>query len=153
LEILDLFPKKYKNIFLFPRKFYTFVARAKITKKLMINEKNNSDLLIADILEGIQKVKGQNITILDLKGIENAVCSHFIICSGGSNTQVAAISGAVQRQTTQKPWHIEGEQNAEWILLDYVDVVVHIFQKHIREYYDIEGLWGDARITQIQTDY
>ena len=113
------------------------MARAKITKKLMINEKNNSDLLIADILEGIQKVKGQNITILDLKGIENAVCSHFIICSGGSNTQVAAISGAVQRQTTQKPWHI----------------VVHIFQKHIREYYDIEGLWGDARITQIQTDY
>ena len=59
----------------------------------------------------------------------------------------------MQRQTTQKPWHIEGEQNAEWILLDYVDVVVHIFQKHIREYYDIEGLWGDARITQIQTDY
>ena len=68
------------------------------------------------------------------------------------NTQVSAISGAVQRQTPQKPWHVEGEQNAEWILLDYVDIVVHVFQKPIREYYDIEGLWGDAKITHIKTN-
>ncbi|GIZ16456.1 ribosome silencing factor [Capnocytophaga catalasegens] len=124
----------------------------------MTNQKNNTDLLIADILEGIQKVKGQDITILDLRTIENAVCSHFIICTGSSNTQVTAISGAVQKMVSQgnshqKPWHIEGEQNAEWILLDYIDVVVHIFQKSTREYYDIEGLWGDAKITQIETNY
>lgn len=117
----------------------------------MTNQENNIDLLIADILEGIQKVKGQNITILDLRGIENVVCSHFIICTGNSNTQVNAIAGAIQRSTSQKPWHIEGEQNAQWILLDYIDVVVHVFQKHTREYYDIEGLWGDAKITQIET--
>ncbi len=123
----------------------------------MTNKKNNVDLLIADILEGINKVKGQNITILDLREIENAVCSYFIICTGNSNTQVTAIAGAVQKvvsqgQAHQKPWHVEGEQNAEWILMDYVDVVVHIFQKQTREYYDIEGLWGDARITQIEAN-
>ena len=118
----------------------------------MSNDKNNTQEILSSILEGIQKVKGQDITILDLREIENAVCSYFVICTGNSNTQVGAISGAVQRQTPQKPWHIEGEQNAEWILLDYVDIVVHIFQRPIREYYDIEGLWGDARITHIKTD-
>ena len=118
----------------------------------MSNEKNNTQEILSSILEGIQKVKGQDITILDLREIENAVCSYFVICTGNSNTQVGAISGAVQRQTPQKPWHIEGEQNAEWILLDYVDIVVHIFQRPIREYYDIEGLWGDARINHIKTD-
>ena len=118
----------------------------------MSNEKNNTQEILSSILEGIQKVKGQDITILDLREIENAVCSYFVICTGNSNTQVGAISGAVQRQTPQKPWHIEGEQNAEWILLDYVDIVVHIFQRPIREYYDIEGLWGDAPITHIKTD-
>lgn len=118
----------------------------------MTNKSNNVDLLITDILEGIQKVKGQDITILDLREIENAVCSYFVICTGNSNTQVSAILGAVQRTTPQKPWHVEGEQNAQWILMDYVDVVVHIFQKQTREYYDIESLWGDARITKIQTD-
>lgn len=117
----------------------------------MINQENNIDLLITEILEGIQKVKGQDITILDLRSIENAVCSHFVICTGNSNTQVNAIAGAIQRSTAQKPWHVEGEQNAQWILMDYVDVVVHVFQKHTREYYDIEGLWGDAKVTQIET--
>lgn len=117
-----------------------------------MTEKNNTEQILSSVLEGIQKVKGQDITILDLRGIENAVCSYFVICTGGFNTQVVAISGAVQRQTPQKPWHVEGEQNAEWVLLDYVDVVVHIFQKHVREYYDIEGLWGDAQITHIKTN-
>lgn len=119
----------------------------------MTNKEYNTDLLITDILEGLQKVKGQDITILDLRQIENTVCSYFILCTGSSNTQVTALSGAVQRQTPQKPWHIEGEQNAQWVLLDYVEVVVHIFQKETREYYNIEELWGDAKITQIQTNY
>ena len=117
-----------------------------------MSEKNNTEQMLSSILEGILKVKGQDITILDLRSIENAVCSYFVICTGGSSTQVSAISGAVQRQTPQKPWHVEGEQNAEWILLDYVDIVVHVFQKPIREYYDIEGLWGDAKITHIKTN-
>ncbi|AEK22845.1 ribosome silencing factor [Capnocytophaga canimorsus] len=115
-----------------------------------------TDQLITHILKGIEKVKGNNITIMDLRGIENTVCDYFILCDGNSNTQVAAISGSVQKVVSkdinQKPWHVEGEANAEWILMDYVDVVVHIFQKPLRERYDIEGLWGDAKITQIETN-
>lgn len=115
-----------------------------------------TDQLITHILKGIEKVKGNNITIMDLRGIENTVCDYFILCDGNSNTQVAAISGSIQKVVSkdinQKPWHVEGEANAEWILMDYVDVVVHIFQKPLRERYDIEGLWGDAKITQIETN-
>ncbi|WGU71361.1 ribosome silencing factor [Capnocytophaga canimorsus] len=115
-----------------------------------------TDQLITHILKGIEKVKGNNITIMDLRGIENTVCDYFILCDGNSNTQVATISGSVQKVVSkdinQKPWHVEGEANAEWILMDYVDVVVHIFQKPLRERYDIEGLWGDAKITQIETN-
>jgi ribosome-associated protein len=117
----------------------------------MTKHKTNADLLITEIINGIEKVKGQKISILDLREIENTACDYFIICEGTSNTQVNAISGAVQKTVSKaiqdKPWHVEGETNAEWILLDYINVVVHIFQKHIREYYDIEGLWGDAKIT------
>ena len=123
-----------------------------------MNKELSSNTLITNIIAGIEKVKGTDITIMDLREVENTVCDYFILCNGSSNTQVAAISGAIQRVVSQAdehqhPWHVEGEANAEWVLIDYVDVVVHIFQKHIREYYDIEGLWGDARITQIQTDY
>ncbi|WP_392437274.1 ribosome silencing factor [Cruoricaptor ignavus] len=109
--------------------------------------------LISTITEAIQDVKGEEIRILDLSGIENAVAETFIICSGNSNTQVAAISAAIQRRVRneagERPWHVEGEENAMWILMDYVSVVVHIFLKQIREYYDIEELWGDAKITAI----
>ena len=120
----------------------------------MAKQKGNADQLITEIIKGIEGVKGQKISILDLRKIENTVCEYFIVCEGTSNTQVNAISGSVQKTVSKaiqdKPWHIEGEANAEWILLDYVNVVVHIFQKHIREYYDIESLWGDAKITDIQ---
>ena len=116
-----------------------------------------TDQLITTILEGIEEVKGQNIDILDLREIENMVCDYFIICNGTSNTQVAAIVNSVQKTVSKslkdKPWHVEGLQNAEWVLMDYVNVVVHVFQKHIREYYDIESLWGDAKVTSIQTNY
>ncbi len=121
----------------------------------MTKQKANADQLITEIINGIEKVKGQKISILDLREIENTACDYFIICEGTSNTQVNAISGSVQKIVSKaiqdKPWHVEGEANAEWILLDYINVVVHIFQKQIREYYDIEGLWGDAKITNIET--
>ena len=119
-----------------------------------MSKKNiNADDSIAAILKAIDDVKGVDVQILDLREIENTVCDYFIICSGTSNTHVNAISGIVQKQvskaTKDKPWHVEGEGNAEWILLDYVNIVVHVFQKHIRDYYDIECLWGDAKITTI----
>ncbi|WP_347924635.1 ribosome silencing factor [Pontimicrobium sp. SW4] len=123
----------------------------------MTKENSNADHLISVVLNGIEDVKGQNINILDLRDIENTVCDYFIICEGTSNTQVNAIVNSIQKKVSKeakdKPWHIEGSDNAEWVLMDYVNVVVHVFQKHIREYYDIESLWGDAKSTEIKTSY
>lgn len=113
----------------------------------------SADDLISVIIKGIDDVKGDDIQLLDLREIENTVCDYFIICSGSSNTQVNAITGSIQKLVSKelkdKPWHVEGQNNSEWILMDYVNVVVHVFQKHIREFYDIESLWGDAKITVI----
>jgi ribosome-associated protein len=113
----------------------------------------STDVLLTNILKGIEEVKGNDIDILDLREIDNAVCDYFVICSGTSNTQVNAIVNSIQKVVSKeikdKPWHVEGTDNAEWVLMDYVSIVVHIFQKEIREYYNIEGLWGDAKITSI----
>ncbi len=118
---------------------------------------SSADQLIAVIIEGIEEVKGQDISILDLREIENTVCDYFVICNGTSNTQVNAIVNSIQKtvskQLKDKPWHTEGSDNGEWVLIDYVNVVVHVFQRHIREYYDIEGLWGDAKVTMVSTSY
>ncbi len=118
---------------------------------------SSPDELISLIVQGIEDIKGQNISLLDLRNIENTVCDYFIICNGNSNTQVNAIVSSVQKNVSknirEKPYQIEGVENAEWILMDYVNVVVHVFQKHKREYYDIENLWGDAKITEIETSY
>ena len=120
----------------------------------MQKKQTNVDELISFILEGIEEVKGNNINLLDLREIENTVCDYFIICNGTSNTHVNAIVGSIQKTVSKsikdKPWHVEGSENSEWILMDYVNVVVHVFQKHVREYYDIEGLWGDAKVTVIE---
>ncbi|MBC9796081.1 MULTISPECIES: ribosome silencing factor [Sinomicrobium] len=123
----------------------------------MAKKNSSADQLIAIILKGIEDVKGKDINILDLREIENTVCDYFIICNGTSNTQVNAIVNSIQKTVSKeikdKPWHVEGTDNAEWVLMDYVNVVVHVFQKHIREYYDIEGLWGDAKVTSVPTNY
>ena len=123
----------------------------------MTKKNTNNDDLLALIIKGIEDVKGNDINILDLREIENTVCDYFVICNGNSNTQVNAIVGSVQKvvskELKEKPWHVEGEQNGEWVLMDYVSIVVHVFQKHIREYYKIESLWGDAKITTIDTNY
>lgn len=124
----------------------------------MAKEKTaSSDELLTLIIKGIEDVKGIDVSVLDLREIENTVCDYFVICTGGSNTQVNALSGSIQKvvskEVHEKPWHIEGEENGEWVLMDYVSIVVHVFQKHIREYYDIESLWGDAKITQIANKF
>ncbi len=121
----------------------------------MTKKQSSAEQLIAGIIQGIENVKGKDISILDLREIDNTVCDYFVICSGTSNTQVNAIVNSIQKivskELKDKPWHVEGSDNAEWVLIDYVDVVVHVFQKHIREFYDIEGLWGDAKVTTIAT--
>jgi ribosome-associated protein len=123
----------------------------------MAKEKISSDQLISVIISGIEDVKGNEINILDLREIENSVCDYFIICEGTSNTQVNAIVKSIQKKVSKTlkdhPWHVEGEDNAEWVLIDYVNVVVHVFQRHIRDYYDIESLWGDAKTTVVETNY
>ncbi|UNY98987.1 ribosome silencing factor [Zhouia spongiae] len=122
----------------------------------MTKKSGSTDQLITSIIKGIEEVKGNDISILDLREIENTVCDYFIICNGSSNTQVNAIVNSVEKmvnkETGDKPWHVEGSENAEWVLIDFVNIVVHVFQKHIREFYDIEGLWGDAKITEISSN-
>ncbi|MFM7681465.1 MAG: ribosome silencing factor [Bacteroidota bacterium] len=117
----------------------------------------STDDLLASIIKGIEDVKGLDIDILDLRGIDNSVCDYFVICNGNSNTQVNAIVGSVQKGVSKelkdKPWHTEGTDVGEWVLMDYVSIVVHVFQKHIREYYNIESLWGDAKITSIENKF
>ena len=119
----------------------------------MTSKEVPTDLLISEIIKGMEEIKAQDIQILDLREIENTVCDYFIICTGTSNTQVNAIVNSVQKTVSkalqEKPWHIEGSDNAEWVLMDFVHVVVHVFQKHIREFYDIESLWGDAKTMTI----
>lgn len=117
----------------------------------------STDDLLASIIKGIEDVKGLDIDILDLRGIDNSVCDYFVICNGNSNTQVNAIVGSIQKGVSKelkdKPWHVEGTDVGEWVLMDYVSIVVHVFQKHIREYYNIESLWGDAKITSIENKF
>ena len=113
-----------------------------------------SDILLETIIEGIQEVKGIDTAILDLKKIETAVCKYFVICSGTSNTHVSSIADSVKKNVSkevqEKPWHIEGLNTSEWVLLDYSDIVVHVFQEQTREFYRLEDLWGDAEIRTIE---
>ena len=113
-----------------------------------------SDILLETIIEGIQELKGINTAILDFKKIETAVCKYFVICSGTSNTHVSSITDSVKKivskEIQEKPWNIEGLNTSEWVLLDYSDIVVHVFQEQTREFYRLEDLWGDAKIRTIE---
>ena len=123
----------------------------------MANKKEREIQLVEEVILGIENVKGENIHQLDLRELDNTPCDFFIVCSGNSNTQVSAIVNSVQKTVSkalhEKPYHTEGLDNAEWVLIDYVNVVVHVFQNQIREYYNIEELWGDAKSTQIASNY
>ena len=110
--------------------------------------------LVDAIVEGIQEKKGKNIVVLDMTRIDNSICKYFVICEGDSNIHVDAVADSVddyvREKLSEKPYHIEGQNNAEWILIDYVDVIVHVFQKSVREFYNLEGLWADAKRTEIE---
>lgn len=105
--------------------------------------------LVEFIKKGIEEKKGEEIVTLDIYKTNPTVCDYFIICHGNSNTHVASISDEIQdivkKNVGDKPFHVEGVNNSEWVLLDYVNVVVHVFQKEFRSFYDLENLWGDAR--------
>lgn len=107
--------------------------------------------LLEAVIEGMREKKAKNITVLNLQGIENRVTDYFVICDADSNTHVNSIADSVEetveKLTKERAYHSEGHQNGEWILIDFINVVAHVFLKETREHYNIEGLWGDAEIT------
>ncbi|NOR87429.1 MAG: ribosome silencing factor [Bacteroidales bacterium] len=117
------------------------------------NQDYTTEQLVETVIFGMLEMKASEITTIDLRDIPNAVTSYFVICHGNSNTQVESIAESVGHQAQVKlndnPVHVEGAGLAEWILLDYSDVVVHVFQEGSRKFYNLEGLWADAKITTI----
>jgi ribosome-associated protein len=117
-------------------------------------QQKKQDILVNAIIKSIQEKKGEQIVAINFANIKNSVCDYFIICQANSKIQVQAISESVIEKVKEitgiKPLNTEGFQNAEWILLDYFDVVVHVFQKDIRKFYKLENLWADALIKKIE---
>ena len=117
-------------------------------------KQSESEKLCDAIVEGMQDNKAKDIVVLDLRGIESSVCDFFVICTGESTTQFDGIAESVARFTRknlkQRPWHTEGKTKSEWGLLDYIDVVAHVFYKETRTFFDLEDLWSDAIRKDIQ---
>lgn len=115
----------------------------------------DSETLSDVIVKGMQEKKASDIVVMDLRKIKNAVADFFIICSGNSDKQLDAISDSIDAEVFKKfqenPWHTEGKNNKEWMLLDYINVVAHVFRKDRRAYYALERLWGDADITEVDS--
>ena len=110
--------------------------------------------LVDEIVNGLREKKGREIVSLDLRKIETSVTDFYVLCTGDSNTHVNSLAGSVEEEVRKalkdKPWHIEGTTNGEWVLLDYVNVVVHVFQREVRGHYNIEGLWADAVLKEYE---
>jgi ribosome-associated protein len=127
------------------------VAKEKISRKKKAAPEVN--ILLEAVVHGMSEIKAKDIVIMDLRSVGNAMADYFVVCHGGSNTQVQAIADSVERETmklaNEKPLHVEGVRNAAWILMDYVDIVVHIFDKDSRTFYALEELWADAVMTRI----
>ena len=104
----------------------------------------------------MQNLKAQNITVLDLRKLDNCITSFFVICHGTSNTHTSSIAQSVEKEMKdaigEYAYRKEGYGNSEWVLLDFSNVVVHVFQEHIRHFYNIEELWADAQVTEIPED-
>lgn len=121
----------------------------------MINQhKLDSNDLTTRILEGIQERKGKKISILDLTKLETASAQKYIICQGTSTMQVSGVADSVreyvQKTTGRKPYNYDGYKNCQWIVIDYGEIMVHVFLPEFREYYSLEQLWNDAVITEIE---
>jgi ribosome-associated protein len=112
--------------------------------------KDDSKKLLEVIVDGIKEKQGKDIVSLDLSQIENSISKYFVICHAESSTHVNTIADYVElivkKKLKEKVWHCEGHDNAQWILLDYSNIVVHVFQKEYRDYYNLEGLWADAQM-------
>ena len=113
-------------------------------------DKSSEDALLLSIINGIEEVKGHDIKILDLRNIEAAIADYFIVCTGTSTTQVEAIARSAEnftrKELDERPRRVEGVRNAQWVLMDYFTIIVHVFYEPMREHYDIEGLWSDGKV-------
>lgn len=111
--------------------------------------------MIDTILECIQEKKGLQPVVIDFENFQNFLFTHFVICHGTSaphiDTLVEHIENTLRKKFKLKPYHIEGQRNKEWVLIDYGDVIVHIFQEAARRYYNLEDLWADAKVYQYET--
>ena len=138
-----IFPRLLLNIILF-----SYLCKVIDTYCIFMSK------LIETIVSAIEDKKGKNIVSLDLSGFDGAICSHFIVCNADSTTQVCAIASSVEEQVFEKlgekVWRIEGQQNGVWVAMDYVDVVVHIFQTELRGFYKLEELWADAPMVKYE---
>lgn len=109
--------------------------------------------VIEQIIEGIQDKKGKEIVIVDMLELGNSICDYFVICQGNSPTQVSAITDSIEDTVRvncgRKPYAVDGLRNAQWVAMDYGDILVHIFLPDTRKFYDIEHLWADATVTTI----
>ena len=115
---------------------------------------DHSEKLSQLVVKGMQEKKANDIVVMDLRKVRNAVADFFVICSGSSDKQLDAIASSIDEEVykglKEDPWHSEGKNNKEWVLLDYSNVVAHIFKKDRRTFFSLEKLWGDAEITQIE---
>ncbi|MBR4713845.1 MAG: ribosome silencing factor [Paludibacteraceae bacterium] len=120
-----------------------------MTKKIL----DETELLVNKIVEGIQEKKGAKITVVDMSKLENYVFRYFVICQGNSNTHVCSIADEVKdyvrKQIKVKPFAVDGYNNAQWIALDYGEIILHVFLPEIRDFYSLETLWEDAEIKEI----
>lgn len=114
---------------------------------------DNTKEILKNIIDGIQDKKGSGIVVVDMEKIESSICNYFVICQGSSPNQTSAIARAVgdkvRENCSEKPFVVSGLENATWIAMDYGDIFVHIFLPEEREFYDLEHLWADAKLTAI----
>ena len=115
----------------------------------------DSKTLVDLVIEGMQKRKATDITIMDVSDL-TTLTDFFVICSGNSDTQIKAIADSVEEEilehTNEKPWKKEGIQGRTWIILDFINIVIHVMSKEKRDFYSIERIWNDARITHIENE-
>ena len=133
--------------------YFVFCGKEQILFQLTTNRMNQTELLVKKITEGIQEKKGKKIVVADLTNIDDTICNYFVICQGDSPSQIAAITDSIEdyvrEETGYKPIAIDGLRNTQWVAMDYSDVLVHIFLPEIREFYNLENLWADAKLISI----
>jgi ribosome-associated protein len=120
----------------------------------MKKKSDGAEILLSSIIKGIFEKKGQNVLKIDLRKLENRITDYFVICQASSGTQVSAICDSVddtvRKEAGEKPLHLEGLDNCLWVLLDYGNVIVHIFIDEYRTFYSLESLWADATIEALE---